>query len=239
MSTHNDTSQSIYYKLWAFGSNGSGQLGIGHTEDVSAPQECKGALNLSSSAIRQLAAGGNHTVATLMDGTFASTGDNSDGRGIVTRAKHIFTTWQKQELSSGEKQDLIPHVAATWSVTIACHSEGSVCAAGSGNSGELGIDPHTSVAEAATQVRDFLPPGDTIIKIASGMGHVVVVLASGEIWGWGKGRKGQLGMPAENVWTPRKIEHVPFKVFDAVCGKDGRERESGREGETMLGRRES
>jgi protein ATS1 len=52
------------------------------------------------------------------------------------------------------------------------------------------------------------------------MAHVVVVLTNGEVWGWGKGRKGQLGEPAENVWRPRRIEDIGFFAVDVVCGKD-------------------
>jgi protein ATS1 len=52
------------------------------------------------------------------------------------------------------------------------------------------------------------------------MAHTVVVLSNGEVWGWGKGRKGQLGEPAEDVLKPRKIERIKFKVVRAVCGKD-------------------
>lgn len=225
MNTNNNTSKPTRYKLWAFGSNGSGQLGIGHQEDVSLPQECKGEIPLPSSGIRQLAAGGNHTVAIFNDGTFASTGDNADGRGIVPNTKHIHTTWQQQQQQqeglAGEKQeDFVRHVAATWSATTVCDAEANLRVAGTGSSGELGKGSDISVAEVATPMNNFLLPGDSIVKIASGMGHVVVVSESGEAWGWGKGRKGQLGGPAENVQRPRKIEDVPFKVVNAVCGKD-------------------
>jgi protein ATS1 len=52
------------------------------------------------------------------------------------------------------------------------------------------------------------------------MAHVVAVLSNGEVWGWGKGRKGQLGGPSGNVWTPRKIVEIGFFATDAICGKD-------------------
>jgi len=48
----------------------------------------------------------------------------------------------------------------------------------------------------------------------------VVVLSNGELWGWGKGRQGQLGEPAGIVWSPRQFRGLPFPVVKAVCGKD-------------------
>jgi protein ATS1 len=53
------------------------------------------------------------------------------------------------------------------------------------------------------------------------MGHVVAVLSNGEAWGWGNGRKGQLGEPAAGaVYAPRLISGVGFEVVKAVCGRE-------------------
>ncbi|KAL2136122.1 hypothetical protein VTI74DRAFT_5345 [Chaetomium olivicolor] len=53
------------------------------------------------------------------------------------------------------------------------------------------------------------------------MGNVVAVLSNGEAWGWGNGRKGQLGEPAVGaVYSPRRIEGLGFKVVRAVCGRE-------------------
>ncbi|KAM3421793.1 Secretion-regulating guanine nucleotide exchange factor [Cercospora zeina] len=209
---------SEYYKLFAFGSNGSGQLGIGHTEDVSSPHECTGFMANSSTGLQQLASGGNHTIALLNDGTFAAAGDNVDGRCLMSTQKAVITSWM-QERSVGHGNGVVKHVAATWSASFAS-GEHECYASGSGTSGELGLGFDVLVAEAMAKIERLIPHSDRIVKLASSMGHIVVVLASGEAWGWGRGRQGQLGVPAEVIWRPRKINNVPFKVFDAVCGKD-------------------
>jgi protein ATS1 len=47
------------------------------------------------------------------------------------------------------------------------------------------------------------------------------LLSNGEAWGWGNGRKGQLGEPAlAAVYSPRRIEGVGFKAIKAVCGRE-------------------
>ncbi|KGO50829.1 Regulator of chromosome condensation, RCC1 [Penicillium expansum] len=83
-------------RLFAFGSNGSGQLGIGHEEDVSTPTQClfeqpeqpQGSQrhtipNISladDSEIITIAAGGNHTLLLASNGSIYAAGCNTDGR---------------------------------------------------------------------------------------------------------------------------------------------------------------
>lgn len=110
-------------------------------------------------------------------------------------------------------------VAATWNATILTNGR-QVFSCGFGNSGELGLGPGVTTAEGLTQIEGFPPAGTTVQKLASCMGHVVAVLSNGQVWGWGKGRKGQLGAPMENRWKPSKIQDIPIFVVDAVCGKD-------------------
>ncbi|KAJ5604736.1 Regulator of chromosome condensation RCC1 [Penicillium lagena] len=73
--------------LFALGSNGSGQLGIGHTEDVSSPTECvfetseqyHDPLDENDNIIR-VVAGGNHTLLLTAKGGVWAAGWNGDGR---------------------------------------------------------------------------------------------------------------------------------------------------------------
>ncbi|KAL4956364.1 regulator of chromosome condensation 1/beta-lactamase-inhibitor protein II [Aspergillus filifer] len=89
--------------LYAFGSNGSSQLGIGHTEDISTPTKClldsdKWKANIISFllqhsnpnpkitqtqdpfSIKRVVAGGNHTLIQLNNGLVYAAGENTDGR---------------------------------------------------------------------------------------------------------------------------------------------------------------
>lgn len=194
--------------LYAFGSNGSGQLGIGHVEDVSTPQ-----LVMGYSAASQIVCGGNHTVISGKTGV-ATAGDNNDGRCFASTGRSV------NELSFISSKDYPEAtVAAAWSASFICSND-SIYACGSGNAGELGLGEGIEVAKLPQAIPNFPPTGTKILKIASCMAHVVVVLTNGEVWGWGKGRKGQLGEPSESVWSPRKFENVRFFAVDVVCGKD-------------------
>ena len=58
------------------------------------------------------------------------------------------------------------------------------------------------------------------MQVMACMAHVVAVLDDGGVYGWGKGRKGQLGDVGADSWTPRRVSGLQVKVERAVCGKD-------------------
>ena len=203
--------------IYAFGSNGSGQLGIGHTEDVSAPCVIAGGHESTNASVTDIVAGGNHTVFLFDDGQIATTGENGDGRCLTSEMNHKQSSLRFPSLPNmGE----IQHIAATWSATVIVNRAGNVFVRGSGESGELGLGDGTTLAEMLTLINDFPPPGTTIVKMSACMAHAVIVLSNGEVWGWGRGRKGQLGHPSSIVWKPRKIDGIEFFAVDAICGKE-------------------
>jgi protein ATS1 len=64
--------------IFALGSNGSGQLGIGHTDDVSTPTEVVLPIPLETSTLTKVAAGGNHTLLLLDKSKLCASGKNTD-----------------------------------------------------------------------------------------------------------------------------------------------------------------
>ena len=199
--------------LFAFGSNGSGQLGLGHNDDVDVP---KATLFSPSQPPNDLpvavTAGGNHTIIRTASGKAYTTGDNTDGRcGLTTPQVSQFhkLDWHEIKLC-----------AATWETTSFVDIHGCVYVCGTGNRGELGLGESITHASKITSVSNFPPDGTSVIDLSASMGHTVAVLSNGEVWGWGNGRKGQLGQPATYIWSPRKIIGIPFKAVRASCGKD-------------------
>ena len=208
--------------LYRFGSNGSGQLGLGHAEDLSIPTAVDNIGPNSSWQVKQLAAGGNHTVILCNDGRTRATGNNEDGRcGIEGSVQQAMMFLELELPSNQDRAPLeVKQVAASWSSTALLCNDGKIYVCGSGNSGELGLGLDVANAPSLRPVPDFPPSGTDIIFLASGMAHTVVVLSNGEVYGWGKGRKGQLGHPAHNVWWPRKITGIDFGATKAACGRD-------------------
>ncbi|RAK71924.1 RCC1 domain-containing protein [Aspergillus fijiensis CBS 313.89] len=84
--------------LFAFGSNGSGQLGLGHEEDVSLPVRC--VFEVAEDAapgdegtpkggdVVRIVAGGNHTLVADRGGRVFAAGWNGDGRCGVSSKEH-------------------------------------------------------------------------------------------------------------------------------------------------------
>ncbi|KAK3302274.1 regulator of chromosome condensation 1/beta-lactamase-inhibitor protein II [Chaetomium strumarium] len=247
------------FLLQALGSNGSGQLGLGHKEDVDTPQPVILPAPLSRNStphtehdIRpiRIAAGGNHTLLLLSSGDLLWTGDASTGAcgPASPPSDHVgepTPSFRPVDLTSPplppSGRFKIRHIAATWSASIVVltsdddddnddsseEGEDRVYAFGSGAKGELGLGQGTLRTSEPMPIPDFPPRGARVVDLAACMGHVVAVLSNGEAWGWGNGRKGQLGEPAMGaVWSPRRIgiegggAGTQFKVVKAVCGRE-------------------
>ncbi|KAA8650580.1 hypothetical protein EYZ11_003546 [Aspergillus tanneri] len=228
--------------LLAFGSNGSGQLGIGHIEDVSVPTRCLfdeqeqkssslGDGDKSPNDVLRITAGGNHTLILFADRTVYATGCNEDGRCGQNTSHRSLLRFRRviiDDTSTGHSYDTFKDVSATWEGTFLVPFRGAdeadaVFVLGSGAKGELGLGPGCVQTTVPKRIPDFPPPGAKIVSISSGMGHTIAVLSSGEVYGWGGARKGQLGDSAAEhkiVWTPLKINNVPFYATGATCGRE-------------------
>ena len=205
-------------RLFAFGSNGSGQLGVGHNDDLDFPQ----AVPNLFAPVNQLAAGGNHTVILCSTGELMATGNNEDGRCGFPEHKELdrFRKIDRPPRHNGQIHG-IKQVVATWSATIVLCTDGSVFVRGSGSSGELGLGPSVTLASTWRQIAIPCPRQTQVIRLASGMAHAIAIDSGNECYGWGKGRKGQLGEPtATHVWSPRKIGGISFGARVAACGRE-------------------
>ncbi|KAI3397563.1 hypothetical protein diail_10656 [Diaporthe ilicicola] len=219
--------------VYALGSNGSGQLGIGHDQDVSIPRQVVFSPDSEpTKPIVKVAAGGNHTLLLTSDGQLYWAGDSSTGAcGPVStehKAKAAQAVAHRVDLPRADDGAAAPVklIAATWeaSIIVQADSHGratAISAFGVGMKGELGQGPFIVRTPSISRLKDF-PPRDTeVVDLAACMGHVVVVLSNGDVYGWGNGRKGQLGTAVDGVVDePRKVEGVGFKVSRAVCGRE-------------------
>lgn len=225
--------------LFAFGSNGSGQLALGHKEDVSCPTQCLFSTpTIRDDEIVHIAAGGNHTLLLTKRGCVYAAGCNSDGRcgptppaaydenlnadeeGNLLRFRRVVLTNE-----TGSLVEFFKCVSATWegSVLVAVDPDDDgdrIFVLGSSAKGELGLGSDISVTAGASLE---LPRGTTVTALASGMGHSVAVTSNGDVFGWGGARKGQLGdsLKSQKVaWKPAKVEGIPFRATAAVCGRE-------------------
>ena len=213
--------------IYALGSNGSGQLGIGHKEDVSVPKQVL-FDDESPACVTQVRAGGNHTLA-LSSGTLYCSGDSSSGAcGLVSDPSRFEAQFRQVRLNpedSALSSQPVVFFAASWEASIIVQKDENskatrVYSFGMGNRGELGQGELLFKSSKAQLIKDFPPKGLEVVDLAASLSHVVAVISNGDVYGWGSGRKGQLGQPEGMMYKPRKITGLDFKIVRTVCGRE-------------------
>lgn len=247
--------------LYAFGSNGSGQLGIGHTDDVLSPTKCLfstaqsdmvesqpatrrpatlGEENLTArdDEIIRIAAGGNHTLVLFRSGAVYAAGANTSGQCgqdpsavsalLSFRRLRVVVPVDDDEDGGGGQRTVerFTAISATWEASFLVDAVmGYVYVFGQGMKGELGLGNGITQIDVTRHARiaDFPPKDTEMVDISSSMGHTVVVLSNGDVYGWGVSRKGQLGkdgVPGKVHWAPRRIGDVTFHAYQVACGRE-------------------
>lgn len=208
-------------RLYAFGSNGEGQLGTPPAEIVDTPLEVPQSAPLESLKLSR--SGDNHTLLQLGNRKVYGAGDNRKGQlGYWINGKSRLRGFQLLPIAAD-------FIAATCETSAYIHIESTtglswISTEGTAHWGELGCgDLVTSTAQNGPDETHTLPeplPG-TVIDFAAGVWHYAAILADGAVYGWGKARLGQLGnTSSDRITTPAKIGDIPFKPKRVVCGKD-------------------
>lgn len=185
--------------LYACGSNGNGQLGIGHTDDTDKWTEVP--VKLSGSLV--IRGGGNHTVIL----------EQSSGKCWVTKEAEF----RPLEHPHSKKWS---HVGAGWSFTILVDELDQLWFINRGP----GIEPRLSAdiqADSMTRLDFALEPAEKVEDVASGMRHSVILTSLGRIFAWGASRKGQCGLKAQIVSVPTLIDlKIQEMIKSIACGRD-------------------
>ena len=207
--------------LYAFGSNGSGQLGIGSTDDTSTPKICPLPDPLPGKPTK-IVAGGNHTLLLLDNGKVYYSGVQRDGAVITSPLPPPSTVFEEAYISKNVGRK-VKFLAAWWEGSTFVDVDGYVFTAGFGSKGEQGTGRTCDFAGLQALHTFSNDKGHERVKImdlASGIDRTVTITSEGTVWGWGNGRKGQLDFPHEIVWEPRKFESPGYPVARVFCGRE-------------------
>ncbi len=163
--------------LWAWGLNGSGQLGDGTTTNRTSPTLVAALSNAAG-----VAGGAIHTLAVRTDGTVWAWGDNTSGQlgnGTTTASNTpvqvVGLTWIRA-VSAGESHSL------------ALRQDGTVWAWGLNSSGQLGDG---TITQRLTPVQVSGLTG--IVAISAGRISNLALKNDGTVWAWGNNASSQLG----------------------------------------------
>ncbi|MFC0038330.1 S8 family serine peptidase [Actinomadura rayongensis] len=167
--------------VWAWGANGSGQLGNGTTANSSVPVQVSGL-----SGVKAVAAGLSFSLALKSDGTVWAWGANASGQlgnGTTTGSS---TPVQVSGISDAAV------IGAGSSHGLAVRADGTVKAWGANSNGQLGNGANTN-SSAPVTVSGLSGVSTWAGALAGGFAHSVALLADGTVRAWGLNNYGQLG----------------------------------------------
>ena len=197
------TGSSVYAlmedaSLYAWGYNGSGNLGVGDEINRNIPTK----VNLSGK-IKELITGLS-VYAILEDGSLYVWGSNYYGQlGVGDEVHRNIPT--KVNLPNTIKKLI------TGSSVYALMEDGSLYAWGDNSDGQLGVGDEVN-RNIPTKVN--LP--STIKKLITGS-SVCALMEDGSLYAWGYNRNGQLGVGSDEfyIYTPTKV-NLPSKIKELI-----------------------
>ncbi len=208
--------------VWAWGLGASGQLGNGEfvSSPVPAPVQVSAPAGWAGKKVIAIAAGDEHSLALLDDGTVwgwgrGDIGQLGDGSGADSNIPV-----QAQALTG------VTAIACGNLYSVAIGSGGTVWTWGDNTEGQLG---------RVTMLDDSSTPGQVagingVTSIAAGVYHTITATSEGVVWAWGSNVNGQLGVGSSITQsiTPLVVAGLPVVVSVAaggyhsvVAGSDG------------------
>ena len=176
-------------ELWAFGANGSGQLGVGDTSDRHSP-------TLVLAGVGSVSSGNEHTLIVKIDKTLWATGSNWAGAlGTGDGIDHA--------APAGVLSDVTNSEAGEYHFSFALKNDSSLWAFGNNSYGQLGTG---DTDNRPTPVRVMVD----VVQVSAGYSHTLFVKSDGTLWAVGNNRHGQLGTGGTTEY------HLPTQVMSDV-----------------------
>jgi alpha-tubulin suppressor-like RCC1 family protein len=168
-------------ELWAWGNNSNGELGLGNTTSpVTTPTRVGSGTNWA-----KVSAGGSFSMALTTNGQIWSSGRNDQGQLGINSTTSPVTTFTREAQSF------------TWTDfsagsfhALAIRNNGEMRGWGRNTEGQVGRGNFTSPAIFPTQVGT----ATNWLQVSAGEFHSLAVTTNGQMWSWGAGADGQLGI---------------------------------------------
>jgi alpha-tubulin suppressor-like RCC1 family protein len=199
--------------LAAWGYNGNGQLGNGNTISSNVPVAVCQVADMSGRRIVAVALGTNHSLACCADGTLFAWGYNYNGQlgAGTTTDSMVSVAVGRTGLLAGKP---VVAVSAGFNHSLALCADGTLAAWGYNSQGQLGNGSTTQVNVPTAVDQTGLLAGKTIVNVAAGYSHSMVLCADGSLAAWGYNTSGQLG----NAGTTNSPVPVAVNMTRAVPG---------------------
>ncbi|NWW00230.1 RPGR regulator, partial [Machaerirhynchus nigripectus] len=197
-------------KLYMFGSNDWGQLGLGSKNTVSKPT-CVKALKPEKPKLA--VCGRNHTLVYTEKGNVYAAGGNSEGQlGLGDTEER--TTFHL--ISFFTNQHKIKQLSAGSYTSAAVTEDGQLFVWGDNSEGQIGL-----ANEASVSVPCKVDIGKPVSSVSCGYYHSALITGDGELYTFGEPANGKLGLLPEqlkNNRVPQPVLGIMEKVNKVVCG---------------------
>ncbi|KFR03236.1 X-linked retinitis pigmentosa GTPase regulator, partial [Opisthocomus hoazin] len=197
-------------KLYMFGSNNWGQLGLGSKNTVSKPT-CVKALKPEKTKLA--VCGRNHTLVYTEKGNVYAAGGNSEGQlGLGDTEER--TTFHL--ISFFTNQHKIKQLAAGSYTSAAVTEDGQLFVWGDNSEGQIGL-----ADEDCVSVPCQVDVGKPVSSVSCGYYHSALITGDGELYTFGEPENGKLGLLPEqlkNNRVPQPVLGITEKVNKVACG---------------------
>ncbi|XP_015579305.1 PH, RCC1 and FYVE domains-containing protein 1 isoform X1 [Ricinus communis] len=214
---------SLSGQLFTYGDGTFGVLGHGSLQSVSHPKEVASLRGLS---VKSVACGSWHTAAIVdiiadrfkfnaVGGKLFTWGDGDKGRlGHSDMEKKLVPTCVAKLVD----YDFI-RVSCGRMLTVALTNTGKVYTMGSSVHGQLG---NPQAKDKSITIVEGKLKEEFVKEISSGSYHVAVLTSGGNVYTWGKGGNGQLGLGnIEDRNSPTYVEALRDREVESIaCGSN-------------------
>jgi len=208
----NGTSGQVY----GWGYNGFGQVGDGTLADKNQPTQVVSTSGPFNGIIK-VAAGGSHSLALTSNNNVYAWGNNNNGQAAINPLNPLGTFIRQPDtlvIDPTTQQPLknVTQIAAGGSNSYALEDDGidpitptsvqKLWAWGYNGMGQIGLDPSSQTPLGYQFVPNAIDMsaagvvgagGKSILKIAAGVDHLLILVSDGSVWAIGFNGFGQLG----------------------------------------------
>jgi len=210
-------------KLYSWGNNASGQLGIGNTNTVNGIQTVK-YQGADLTGIVAISTGLNHNLVLNSSGSIYNWGDNSAGQLGNSTTTDKTNPIQPKKADAVTTLTNVIAIASGANFNLALDSNGSVWSWGAGGNGQLGngvAAAQSYLAQVKTDASTSLRGAtlaDPVVSLACGNSHAIAITASHTAWGWGDNSHYELGLSTTGDKLYAKPLTAITGVSSAECG---------------------
>jgi alpha-tubulin suppressor-like RCC1 family protein len=190
-------------ELYGLGWNQFGQLGVPAAEVQSEATSC-GLGKLVSAR-----GGFGHSIALDYAGRVYACGSNARLQ-LGVRGER-----RREEFAVVEGLPPARAISAGSYHSLVASRRGGLWAFGHGSGGKLGLGSEEDAALTRIPFFDSM----TVVQMASGGTHSLVLSREGAVYGFGSGRRGQLGPSVQKkAFSPVQLTCIPERASNIVCG---------------------